>query len=108
MSFFSGATDLFGKLKALPGIEPYMVPGLSCASVFFSRLGFSMQDAVILSTHGISRDIWKKKLLSGLGEGKDIFFITSGSEDVREIGRVLISSTDMIKTGDKIEIYWEK
>ena len=88
--FYSGCRKLYvalqeavaaGALNA--GVR--ILPGISSVVSLAARLGESYEDAVILSMHG-------KKLnrLSATVESHEkVFLLTSGSEDIRKIGRLL-------------------
>ncbi len=62
-----------------------ILPGISSVATLAARVGESYEDAAILSMHG-------KKLnrLSATVESHEkVFLLTSGSEDIRKIGRML-------------------
>ena len=94
ISFFSGASELYRKLKAIPDTEAVMVPGISSMSLFFARLGMAYQDADIISTHGVSPDIWRTELEHKVKEGRKVFFITSGAADIRTLGSMILGLSD--------------
>lgn len=87
--FYSGASkmrdyilnDEFIKER----IELKTLPGISSLSMMAARCNISYEDIEIISSHGISEDIWEKKLKNALAEDKNIFLITSGTGDVRRI-----------------------
>ena len=88
--FYSGCRKLYvalqetiaaGALNA--GVQ--ILPGISSVVSLAARVGESYEDAAILSMHG-------KKLnrLSATVESHEkVFLLTSGSEDIRKIGRLL-------------------
>ncbi len=88
--FYSGCRKLYmalqeaiatGALNA--GVR--ILPGISSVVTLAARVGESYEDAAILSMHG-------KKLnrLSATVESHEkVFLLTSGSEDIRKIGRLL-------------------
>ena len=88
--FYSGCRKLYvalqetiaaGTLNA--GVQ--ILPGISSVVSLAARVGESYEDAAILSMHG-------KKLnrLSATVESHEkVFLLTSGSEDIRKIGRLL-------------------
>lgn len=88
--FYSGCRKLYvalqeaitaGRLNA----KVRILPGISSVVSLAARVGESYEDAAILSMHG-------KKLnhLSATVESQEkVFLLTSGSEDIRKIGRML-------------------
>ena len=88
--FYSGCRKLYvalqeaitaGRLNA----KVRILPGISSVVSLAARMGESYEDAAILSMHG-------KKLnhLSATVESHEkVFLLTSGSEDIRKIGRLL-------------------
>lgn len=91
--FYSGCRKLYVALQeaiATGGLKGRVkiLPGLSSVVSLAARVGESYEDAVILSMHG-------KKLnhLPAIVEshGK-VYLLTSGSEDIRKIGRMLMES----------------
>ena len=88
--FYSGCKKLYvalqeaiaaGRLKG----RVQILPGISSVVSLAARLGESYEDAVILSMHGK-----KLKRLSATVESQEkVFLLTSGSEDIRKIGRTL-------------------
>lgn len=88
--FYSGCRKLYvalqeaitvGRLNA----KVRILPGISSVVSLAARVGESYEDAAILSMHG-------KKLnhLSATVESREkVFLLTSGSEDIRKIGRLL-------------------
>ena len=87
--FYSGASkmrdyilnDEFIKERT----ELKTLPGISSLSMMAARCNISYEDIEIISSHGVSEDIWEKKLDNALAEDKNIFLITSGRGDVRRI-----------------------
>lgn len=88
--FYSGCKKLYvalqeaiatGRLKG----SVQILPGLSSVVCLAARVGESYEDAAVLSMHG--------KKLSGLSaiveSHEKTFLLTSGSEDIRKIGRML-------------------
>ncbi len=88
--FYSGCRKLYvalqeaitaGRLNA----KVRILPGLSSVVTLAARVGESYEDAAILSMHGK-----KLKRLSATVESREkVFLLTSGSEDIRKIGRLL-------------------
>ena len=87
--FYSGAAKMRDRLLADEDISKRIdlktLPGISSLSMMAARCNISYEDIKIISSHGVSNDIWEKKLRSGLKENRSIFLITSGTEDVRKI-----------------------
>ena len=88
--FYSGCRKLYVALQEAVAIgalnaEVRILPGISSVATLAARVGESYEDAAILSMHG-------KKLnrLSATVESHEkVFLLTSGSEDIRKIGRLL-------------------
>ena len=88
--FYSGCRKLYMALQEAVATgalnaEVRILPGISSVVTLAARVGESYEDAAILSMHG-------KKLnrLSATVESHEkVFLLTSGSEDIRKIGRLL-------------------
>ncbi len=88
--FYSGCRKLYMALQEAVATgalnaEVRILPGISSVVTLAARVGESYEDAAILSMHG-------KKLnrLSATVENHEkVFLLTSGSEDIRKIGRLL-------------------
>lgn len=87
--FFSGAKNLRKQMEKLPGVNVSMMPGISSVQALAARTGESWEDAVIISTHGIEREIWMSKLRFHALHSKKIIFITSGGEDIMQIAELV-------------------
>ena len=87
--FYSGAEKLVNGLRRLQNVNISIFPGISTISALGAKFGVSWGDAMIMSTHGTAKERWKAELLFGMRRGRKIFFLTSGAEDVREIGRIM-------------------
>ena len=87
--FFSGAEKMRKALEGLKRARIRILPGISSICALSARLGISWQDADIISAHGTETDAWKTSLLFSLRRGRKVFFLTSGPEDVREVGEIL-------------------
>ena len=87
--FFSGAEKMYQALQGLKNTSVRLLPGISTMSALSAKCGTRWQDAMILSTHGTAKEQWKTELLFGTRRGRKLFFITSGPEDVQEIGKLL-------------------
>ena len=88
--FYSGCRKLYmalqeavatGTLNA--GVR--ILPGISSVVSLAARVGESYEDAVILSMHGKKLN----RLLATVESHEKVFLLTSGSEDIRKIGRLL-------------------
>ena len=88
--FYSGCRKLYVALQEAAAIgalnaEVRILPGISSVATLAALVGESYEDAAILSMHG-------KKLnrISATVESHEkVFLLTSGSEDIRKIGRSL-------------------
>ena len=79
--FFSGAKNLRKQMEKLPGVNVSMMPGISSVQALAARTGESWEDEVIISTHGIEREIWMPKLRFHALHSKKIIFITFTSKE---------------------------
>ena len=88
--FYSGCRKLYvalqeavaaGALNA--GVR--ILPGISSVATLAARVGESYEDAVILSMHGKKLN----RLSTTVESHEKVFLLTSGSEDIRKIGRSL-------------------
>lgn len=86
VGFYSGAAKLSTALEKMDAIRVRFLPGISTLSALAAKFGESWQEAMILSTHGVEQNQWKAELLFAMRRGRKVFFLTSGPEDVREIG----------------------
>lgn len=87
--FYSGCEKLYNELCKQEKVE--VLPGISSLSMLSARTGISWQDAKILSTHGVEPALWKSRLLDAAKHEKKTFFLTSGAEDIKKIGNLLIN-----------------
>ena len=110
--FFSGAEKMYQALQDLENASVRLLPGISTISALSAKFGIRWQDAMILSTHGTAKEQWKTELLFGTRRGRKIFFITSGPEDMQEIGKLLqeqgLSESYEIKLGYQLSYDNEK
>lgn len=88
--FYSGCRKLYvalqeavaaGALNA--GVR--ILPGISSVATLAARVGESYEDAAILSMHGKKLN----RLSTTVESHEKVFLLTSGSEDIRKIGRLL-------------------
>ena len=88
--FYSGCRKLYvalqeavaaGALNA--GVR--ILPGISSVATLAARVGESYEDAVILSMHGKRLN----RISATVESHEKVFLLTSGSEDIRKIGRSL-------------------
>lgn len=89
--FFSGCEKLYEALKnrSSEGIYVDIIPGISSISYLASRLGMGLQDAKIVSTHGVEKRIWEARLRNAVRCYEKVFLITSGVKDINHIGQLL-------------------
>lgn len=78
--FFSGARGLLEVLNKDGGFEVEVIPGISSAGYFFSRIGKSWEDVCFLSLHGRDAD-----LEGAVGAHKRVFILCGGSSALKEI-----------------------
>lgn len=88
--FFSGASNLYSELQLSGYKDVCIFPGISSISCLASKFKISWQDVRIISLHGVAQEKWLNKLCQAALSGETVFFITSGPEDVRDIGRQLL------------------
>lgn len=97
---FSGDTGFFsGAAKLKAGLENHykndrsvrisVAPGISTLSYLSAKTGISYENAKIISLHGIDEKIWRPSLEKSLEKNELIFFLTSGTEDVKKIGEII-------------------
>jgi len=87
--FYSGCEKMYKALADLDGVSVKIMPGISSVIALAAKTAVSWQDANIISTHGIEKAVWSSKLLDSVKYSRKTFFISSGLEDVREIGQML-------------------
>ena len=97
-SFYSGAKKLVEQLKNDNRFKVTVLPGISSVSALAAKCFESTDDAVIISTHGVNKDIWYPRLLEFAKYESKIFVLTSGAKDVREIGEMLLSLEEKYDT----------
>lgn len=78
--FFSGARGLLEVLNRDGGFEVKVIPGISSAGYFFSRIGAGWEDVCFLSLHGRDAD-----LEGAVGVHKRVFILCGGSNALKEI-----------------------
>ena len=88
--FYSGCRKLYVELqKAIAAGQlrgsVRILPGISSVVSLAARVGESYEDAAILSMHGKKLN----HLPTTVGSHEKTFLLTSGSEDIRKIGRML-------------------
>ena len=97
---FSGDTGFFsGAAKLKAGLENHykndssvrisVSPGISSLSYLSAKTGISYENAKIVSLHGVDEKIWRPSLEKSLEKKELIFFLTSGTEDVKKIGEII-------------------
>lgn len=88
--FYSGCRKLYVALQEAVAIgalnaEVRILPGISSVATLAARMGESYEDAAILSMHGKKLN----RLSTTVESHEKVFLLTSGSEDIRKIGRSL-------------------
>lgn len=88
--FYSGCRKLHVALQEAVAIgalnaEVRILPGISSVATLTARVGESYEDATILSMHGKKLN----RLSTTVESHEKVFLLTSGSEDIRKIGRSL-------------------
>ena len=88
--FYSGCRKLYVALQEAVAIgalnaEVRILPGISSVATLAARVGESYEDAAILSMHGKKLN----RLSTTVESHEKVFLLTSGSEDIRKIGRLL-------------------
>lgn len=88
--FYSGCRKLYAALQEAVAIgalkaEVRTLPGISSVATLAARVGESYEDAAILSMHGKKLN----RLSTTVESHEKVFLLTSGSEDIRKIGRLL-------------------
>ena len=78
--FFSGARGLLEVFNRDGGFEVKVIPGISSAGYFFSRIGAGWEDVCFLSLHGRDAD-----LEGAVGAHKRVFILCGGSSALKEI-----------------------
>ena len=78
--FFSGARGLLEVLNRDGGFEVEVIPGISSAGYFFSRIGAGWEDVCFLSLHGRDAD-----LEGAVGGHNRVFILCGGSNALKEI-----------------------
>ena len=91
--FFSGQGKLFRELQKLENTEITVLPGISSIQILSSKTGIDWQDAEIISMHGKEEEEWLPPFKKGIDQGKKLFLLTSGAEDIQKIGKLLVNSS---------------
>ncbi|MCR5754067.1 MAG: precorrin-6A reductase [Acetatifactor sp.] len=87
--FYSGAEKLYHALLECGEYRVEILPGISSVSALSARIGLGWQDAAIVSLHGAKPKDWNAKLLEAVRYHEKTFFLTSGAEDIGQIGKLL-------------------
>lgn len=88
--FFSGASNLYSELELSGYKDVTILPGISSLSYLASKFKISWQNVRVISTHGVAQKDWQPLLCSAVLAAESVFFISSGAEDVRNIGSKLL------------------
>lgn len=90
--FFSGCEKLYQGLKVLENAKVTVLPGISSLSALAAGVGVNWSDVLIISAHGVEKEKWIPKVLYGIRQGRKVFLLTSGPEDLQKVGEVLIKA----------------
>ena len=90
--FYSGCSKLYAALCKIDGIKVTIMPGISSIVYLAGKAGLSWQDARIVSTHSVEPSQWESKIIYSSKVSGKTFFLTSGPEDLQEIGKLLINN----------------
>ncbi|SEA58732.1 precorrin-6Y C5,15-methyltransferase (decarboxylating) [Pseudobutyrivibrio sp. ACV-2] len=101
--FYSGSKKLKEAIEKLAFCTIKIMPGISSICALAARTSESWEDGVIVSTHGTDETYWKPRLTDAVLYNKKTFALTSGSEDVRQIGEMLVELAE--KHQMKFQIY---
>lgn len=85
--FFSGAAKLLEAFHKNGGFEVEVIPGISSAGYFFSRIGTSWEDVRFISLHGRDAD-----LEGAVWANKRVFILCGGSSALKEICKRLLKA----------------
>ena len=85
--FFSGAAKLLEAFNKNGGFEVEVIPGISSAGYFFSRIGTSWEDVRFISLHGRDAD-----LEGAVWANKRVFILCGGSSALKEICKRLLKA----------------
>lgn len=100
--FYSGAGKLFAELKDEPGMEIFILPGISTVNYFFARLGMAWEDARLLSMHGRKTDFVRR-----VRKYRKTFLLTGARDALKEICVMLLAAglTDVTLTiGERLSL----
>ena len=103
--FYSGCEKIYAALQNRENTHVRILPGISSVSAMAAACGVSWQDAAILSTHGIPEATWVPKFLDAVRHQAKVFCITSGSQDVRKMGELLLRDAGVWNHPKTFEIF---
>lgn len=86
--FYSGAGKLYETLVEKE-YRVEILPGISTVSMLAAKTAVNWQDAALISLHGKDADTWKRDLSKALLGQDKIFGLTSGLEQLKEVGTFL-------------------
>lgn len=89
--FYSGCEKMLAALQEWKEITVKVFPGISSLSAFSAKAGVSWQDAETISAHGVPWEEWAPKALLACRRNRKAFLLTSGPEDLRRLGALLVS-----------------
>ena len=115
-AFFSGAKKAKLALEKCGKFSVNLLPGISSFSYLASKLALSYENIKTVSLHGTEKSVWTKKILEGVKNQQNIFFLTSGLKSVKELCAFLqddeslkkISANCKIKLGKNLSYADEK
>lgn len=88
--FYSGAALLKKELEVIENADIKVLPGISSIQMMAARFQCSWQNARIMSLHGVEKIRWQPELENYLLTENQIFMLTSGPEDINNIGKAII------------------
>lgn len=101
--FYSGTKKLKAAIEKLQFCSVKIIPGISSISALASRVSESWEDGTVVSTHGTDESFWMPRLINSVLYNIKTFVLTSGSEDVRQIGEILVNLAE--KHQMKLQVY---
>ena len=88
--FYSGTKKMLDALKKDGRFKVSVLPGISSVSALAAKCKETIEDATVMSTHGIDEKQWMPQLIEAVKYNEKTFTLTSGGMDVRLIGELLL------------------
>ena len=88
--FYSGTKKMIDALKNDGRFKVQVLPGISSVSALAARCKETIDDAFIMSTHGLDEKLWLPRLIEAVKYHEKTYTLTSGEKDVRLIGELLL------------------